>query len=319
MKRLMLGAALAATMATAQEPQVVRRTATVPMGAVPPEGASPDGAPRRVVRNTPPPVVRVGDSAALPIEFIGGMPTVQLMIDGKGPFRFGIETGFPGNLRLTPGVVERAGLRQVGEGLTADPSGKNPRPIAIYRAGKVTLGGITWQDIDAGTMALVPDKLVGLDGLIGTNLFRDLLLSVDYGNARMSLSAGSLADGPGVVPVTREGGLLTVPIMIGDKVHRVHFDTGNTRHPLFMPEAAIAALPTAGEAYPIGKARTVSQEIVLSAKKLTAPVTLGGSKLKVTEVAWPSIAAGNVGSLALTGQAFTLDLANNRLKVAPSG
>jgi hypothetical protein len=100
----------------------------------------------------------------------------------------------------------------------------------------------------------------------------------------------------------------------------VHLDTGNTAQPLFLPAEAIAALPTRGEPRAVGRARTVSQEIVLQALDLTVPVSVGATRLPITAVSYPAAAPpGNIGSKALAGMVLTVDYPNRRVRIVPSG
>lgn len=295
--------------------------ASIAMAQDRPEPGPGGPGPQLIRRPMAPPPVRTGDRAELPVTIVAGLPTIMVTVDGKGPFRLGIETGFPGYLRLTPEAAATAGLVQVGEALTSDPSGRNPQQVPLHQAREVKIGGLTWRDVRATVAPMGSARMKGVDGLIGLGFFADLLLTVDYGRGRFVLAPGALAEGPGVLPVTRvRGMLLSFPLTIGDRVWPVHLDTGNTRHPLFMPQDAIAQLPTKGAAYPIGTARTVSQQVTLSAMKLAAPVRAGGTLLKIDEVGFPAIAdEGNLGSLGMVGQVLTLDLANGRVRLSPSG
>ena len=148
------------------------------------------------------------------------------------------------------------------------------------------------------------------------------MLTIDYGRLRLTAAPGALpaADDRDVVAFTPDrGGLIAFPLRIGDIVRQVHLDTGNSRFPLFMPTDSIAGLPTRGAARRIGTARTVSQEIALHAVDLAAPVRVGATRLAVTDVGYPAIAAvGNIGSLALGNMAVTIDYPNRRLRIVPS-
>jgi hypothetical protein len=63
----------------------------------------------------------------------------------------------------------------------------------------------------------------------------------------------------------------------------------------------------------------VSQEILIQAIDLAAPVSVGSTRLPVTWVSYPSASpSGNVGSLALATMAVTIDMANRRLRIIPS-
>jgi len=176
--------------------------------------------------------------------------------------------------------------------------------------------------ISTTPLTLRGPSLAGIDGIIGIGFFETMLLTIDYGRLRLSAEPGALpaANGRDVVEISYDrGGLISMPLTIGETVHQVHLDTGNTRFPLFMPEASIAALPTRGEARDIGRARTVSQEVSLRAIDLAAPVRVGATHLPVTAAGFPAVGrVGNIGSPALATMAVTIDYPNRRLRIVPS-
>lgn len=287
-----------------------------------PQGQSGPG-PQRVMRQMrPPPPVMTGARADVEIQLVGGMPTITAMVNGRGPYRFGVDTGASGYLRVTPAFAEALGLQPVGEALAGDPSGRNPVRVSLYRVDNLAFGGLTFLGVSTSALTLVSPRLAGLDGIIGIGFFEALLLTIDYGRLRLTAGPGALpaANGRDVVEISYDrGGLISLPLAIGDALHQVHLDTGNTRYPLFMPADSIAGLPTRGEPRGIGTARTVSQEIALQAIGLAAPVRVGATALPLTDVGFPAVApVGNLGSLALATMALTIDYPNRRLRIVPS-
>ncbi len=287
-----------------------------PLAAQPPQGSGP-----RMVRRAPsPPPQRTGERADVEMRLVNGMPTIEATVNGRGPYRFGVDTGASGYLRVTPALAAALALQPVGQALASDPSGGNPLPIPIYRVDNLAFGGLGYAGVSTTSITL-GGPLAGVDGIIGIGFFEQLLLTIDYPRGRLAAGPGALpaANAADVLDFTVERGLITIPLRIGDQVHRVHLDTGNTRHPFFMPAAAIPALPTRGEARGIGVARTVSREVPLQEIDLAAPVRAGATVLPVTAVAFPAVAAaGNIGSLALQAMAVTVDQANRRVRIAPS-
>src|SRR5229473_1413925 len=70
-------------------------------------------------------------TAKLPVEFPmqidGGMPTVEVMVNGQGPFVFGFDTGAQAGPRIDSSLVEKLNLKATGEVQAIDPSGRNPQ------------------------------------------------------------------------------------------------------------------------------------------------------------------------------------------------
>ncbi len=312
-KRLKLGAcvsiALLAGPLAAQQPQ-------------PGQPAQPGGGPRMVRRAAAPPPQMAGERAEVEMRLVAGMPTITAMVNGRGPYRFGVDTGAPGYLRVTSALAAALGLEPVGQALAGDPSGTNLSRIPLYRVDSLAFGDLRFAGISTTPITLPNPALAELDGIIGISFFQALLLTIDYPRGRLVAAPGALpaADGADVVDFTIDrGALITIPLRIGDTLHQVHLDTGNTRHALFMPAAAIGGLPTRGAARSIGVARTVSQEIPLHEIDLAAPVRIGATALPVTAVAYPAVATlGNVGSRALQAMAVSVDQRNRRVRIVPS-
>ena len=299
--------------ATAQQPTIVRRVA--------PEGSARAGAEGQpvVVRRSAPPARRIGDHADVAMT-TDGIPTITAMVNRKGPFRFGVDTGASGYLVVKPEVADQIGLAIIGEAMASDPSGRNPVPIHLYQADSVSFGDLTFKDVSASSISM-GGPMAELDGIVGIAFFRDLLVTLDFGRGRLTTQAGALPppnDHDVVAASVEPSGLFSLPLKIGDKLEMVHLDTGNGRQALFLPQAAIAGLPITGEPRQLGVARTVSQEIQILGVDLTAPATIGTTRLPITQVAYPSVTVGNLGSAGLKGMAVTLDAANGRARIVPS-
>jgi hypothetical protein len=283
-----------------------------------PQGQS---GPRLVRRMAPPPPAMTGARADLAMTLTAGLPTITATVNGRGPYRFGVDTGAAGYLRVSPALAEALGLQPVGEAMAGDPSGRNPIRIPVYRIDSLAFGGLTFTGISTTALPQLGPRTAQLDGIIGLGFFEHLLLTIDYGGLMLSAGPGALpaANGRDIVDIAFDRTLISVPLRIGDTVRPVHLDTGNTAQPLFLPADAVATLPTRGEPRVVGRARTVSQEIEIRAVDLAAPVSVGTTRLPVTTVGFPAAAPpGNIGSLALQGLAITIDYANARLRIVPS-
>ena len=285
--------------------------------------APPADAPQQIVRVVrPPPPTLTGDRADLPIDLTAGIPIITIMVNGRGPYRFGVDTGAAGYLRVTPALAAALGLQQIGEVRAGDPSGRNPITLPLYRVDTVTIGGLTYSGVSSSALSLGGPRGVEMDGIVGIGFFENLLLTIDYGRQRLTAQRGSLpaANGRDIVDFTLDRGvLITVPMTIGDRLLPVHLDTGSTVRPLSMPAEVVATLPTTGTARSVGRARTVSQEIELQEIDLTAPVRVGATTLPINAVGFPSPAPpGNIGSRALGSMAVTIDYPNRRIRIVPS-
>ncbi len=79
----------------------------------------------------------------VPMSFQGCVPTIQVMVNGKGPFLFLVDTGAAGMVRADTMLVQRLEAPKIGEDIASDTSGKNSVKIDEGRLETISIGGIT--------------------------------------------------------------------------------------------------------------------------------------------------------------------------------
>jgi len=170
---------------------------------------SPDSTPPRFVRLTAPVEVEMLNAGSDE----SPLPAVEVMINGHGPYRFGIETGAR-FLVLSSEVA--AGARLVSRGNQSD--------IVEYHADSIAIGGAVIGDV---TLATLPRMPRGVDGLLGLPAFADLSLTLDYARRVVRLTRDTLpsADGRNVLPMTRAGPFIAIAVRYGSHVIPTIIDT----------------------------------------------------------------------------------------------
>src|SRR5205085_11759216 len=109
------------------------------------------------------------------------LPTVQVMVNGKGPFLFGLDTGGAGSLRIDSTLAAKLGLEKVGQVRGGDPSGKNTRLMDVVSIGSVEVGGAKFEGMTAAVRSYNERRRdEPIDGILGFTLFRERLLTLDY-------------------------------------------------------------------------------------------------------------------------------------------
>jgi hypothetical protein len=301
-----------------------RRTVLAAAGAglILPSLATAQAVRRRVHRPPSAPPTLSGAPAEVTMTPWRTMPAVQAMVNGHGPYLFGIDTGFPGVLNVTPAVAQACGLAVVGQEQTSDPSGLNPVTIDTYRVPSLTLGGLTFSGMDAGAFPPLPSSIPGplLDGLIGMGLFQSATLVFDFPGLKVAVTDAALpAPDQRTVFGYTPGDFIELPVTIGETVLPAHLDTGQSRRPLLVPQEALARLPVRGEPRASGTARTVSQTFTMYSVDIDAPVRVGEIALPVTEVSYPTpIPIANIGSRALERLVVKVDGRAGRVQFIPA-
>ena len=169
----------------------------------------PDSTPPRIVRVSAPvevQMINVGSEAS-------PLPAVEVMLNGRGPYRFGIETGAR-FLVVSNEVATAAGLsRRSSDG-----------EISEYRADSVSIGAAMLGDVTLSTLPRMPR---GVDGLLGLPAFADLLLTIDYPGQRVRLERDTLpaADDKTVLGTTRASDFIAIPVRFGSRQVNTIIDT----------------------------------------------------------------------------------------------
>jgi hypothetical protein len=114
--------------------------------------------------------------ATVPLAAPATRPVVEVTVDGHGPYRFIVETG-AAFTAITPRVAAAAGLVPAD---TADPA------VTVNALG---VGAARLRDF---RVAVLDAPAPAVDGVLGLNAYRDLLLTVDYAAGVVRLERGAL-------------------------------------------------------------------------------------------------------------------------------
>ena len=215
------------------------------------------------------PQLHSADSALkLPIEFPmhfdGAMPTVEVMVNGKGPFVFGFDTGAQAGPRLDASLVEKLALKATGEVQATDSSGRNPQASATVKLDSLSIGSLRFADVTAASRNYKNSpRPLQVDGILGLNLFADYLVTLDFPAKKLRIEKGELpkSDGAEILDYKNAAGITQVELSVGDQKIRAHLDTGNAIGAFVFPTSFVEKLSMAGEPRVVGRARSASGEM----------------------------------------------------------
>jgi Aspartyl protease len=245
--------------------------------------------------------------------------TLEVRIDGKGPYRFNLDTGAAGGGRITPELAETLGLPVVGQVMAGDPSGRNRRELKIVEAGTLSLGGATFSKVRLAVRELLrrPGDENRVDGVLGFGLFQDLLLTLDYPGRRVRIEPGELpaADGREVVGFEMRGGVPKISLKIGELEVDADVDSGNMQGELVLPASYLGKVPLETEPKVVGRARTGFNEFDIRQAPLKGAVRLGSHAVDHPLVDFVEVFPhANVGHAFLRRFTVTLDQKNGRIR-----
>ena len=191
----------------------------------------------------------------LPMQFRGSMPVVEVMVNGKGPFLFAIDTGAQGEARADSSLVQHLQLQPVNEGVVGDGSGRNNRKVDIIQFETIKIGSLQFRNIKALTRNYnnVPNYLK-IDGILGFDLFSNHLLTLDYPNKRVRIERGELPkpDGKEILNFENPLGMPIIELSISGFKLVAGIDSGYSEGISF-PLALANILPHASEPKVVGE------------------------------------------------------------------
>lgn len=161
----------------------------------------------------------------VPFEVVDGRIYVQARVNGRGPFRFAVDTGASGWGRADTTLVSALHLKTGMPATTSD--GIQKARVATVHLESLKLGGVSKQSLDVITRdydsRMSPDA--AFSGIIGREFFADGLLIIDYPERTLSFSR-KLSLSPAGPNVLRYERAFRVPVSIGKVRTEGNLDTG---------------------------------------------------------------------------------------------
>lgn len=257
----------------------------------------------------------------IPMQDMGGRPVVELKINGKGPYRFVLDTGATTTVVSDELSRELSLTAPAGMHVVSAIGGTAPAIVAMH---DVRIGDAVLEGVIAAVMPL-GGLLKGENaprGILSAASFPGYLLTYDYPGKRISIKEGALesADSKISFQYTEDQVLPTVPVRIAGHDTQVHLDTGSG-FGLTLPVKFLTELPLASHPKEAGRVRTHGDEFPVSIARVDGTIELGKYKLELDEVRFsdvrpgPGPATGNIGYDVLRHFVVTLDSKNRRIRI----
>jgi hypothetical protein len=252
------------------------------------------------------------------MDVVHDKPYVMVMVNGKGPFRFVIDTGTGAQALVTPELADALGLPAAGRAHLNDPSGRGGKNAPVVLMDRLKVAGVEFQGVKAVRHA-VNGEDGACDGLLGFTLFHDYLLTLDYPNRRMTLGTGALtADGErSVLPFRMPDGVPVAAMRIGAMQFEALMDSGGDG--LSLPEGLVSRLKFAVDPVAFAAGQSFSTRFEIKAAKLAGDVQLGEYTFERPFVeihaAFP---LANFGSCPMQNFALTFDQKNLLMRLEAS-
>jgi|GEM_PF-294115 hypothetical protein len=252
-----------------------------------------------------------------PLELIHDKPYVVVMLNGRGPFRFMVDTGTGGQAMITPALVEELQLPVVGHAHLTDPSGLGEQRSETAWIDSLKIAGVEFSDVEAVVHNLYGDA--NCQGVLGFTLFEDYLMTLDFPGRRMTLVPGEIVPGSGgtVLPFRMPDGVPIVSLQIGEQDLEAQIDSGGTG--LSVPQKNSGELKFQEMPAAFASGESVSTKFEIKAARLQTDVRLGKYTFKQAFVEInPAFPLVNIGSTPLQHFVITFDQVNDLVRLYSS-
>ena len=257
----------------------------------------------------------------LPMQDWGGRPVIEAKVNGKGPYRFILDTG----ATMTVIDVELRDVLKLPavKGMTA-AAAHGPAP-ALVTVDRLALGGATLRGV---TVALMPlgKMLTGEQrpmGVLSALAFPGHLVTFDYPGRKIAIAKGKLeaTDSGTTFAYSAEEPIPTVPLRIGGHDTRVHLDTGSG-YGVMLPTRFMDELTLTSKPEPAGNAKVHGGESPIMKARVEGAIEVGAHKLDLADVSFvdlkPMFGApmGLIGYEVLRKFVVTLDSRNRLVRIS---
>ena len=258
------------------------------------------------------------DPHSIPMEVVRGKPYVMVMVNGRGPYRFMVDTGTGGEALISNELAQELKLPTVDKTRLSDPSKEGQHYTDVVMIDSLEVAGVEFSEVMAARHRIYGEEST-CQGILGFPMFEDYLLTLDFPNQRLTLSSGALApDGESsVLPFRMPDGVPIAPLRIGDLRVEAQFDSGGTG--LSLPERLIPKLKLYANPIAFGLAESLSSRFEIKLAKLISNVQLGQYTFAQPFVEVnPAFPLVNFGAYAMDDFAITFDQMNQLLRLDSS-
>ena len=251
------------------------------------------------------------DSLTLPLTERGMHPMVIVDMGDGRKHKFIVDTGASVNV-LDSAIADALDLEVVGEMQIGAPGGPQI-PGKIVRMPLAHVGEATVKNAEFVTMDIAKLSGGSAQGVLGMGLFRDYLLTYDYGRNEIRITRDTLsAEQPGVMPYTDVSGHIQIDMDVAGTTLATHVDTGSMvgfTLPIEMKESL--ALLESGQG--AAKARMVGGNRDVQLGQLDGDIVFAGFRYEDPNVGFmdPSPGYGNVGGRVLGDFILSIDQENH--------
>lgn len=263
----------------------------------------------------------VAAKTVVPLEMSAERPTIELTLNGKGPYRLLFDTGSGAELVLDEELSLELGLKPTGTQRIGDPNSPEAIEAQVVTVASVALGELAFSDVRAVTWKRQSMGIADFPrGVVGLGLFGPGIVTLDYPGKKLIVESGALPepDGKTILKATFDDGIPSLSIDVAGVPFRAHLDSGSTGF-LGLPVDAAKTLPLEAAPIQVGRARTASGDYAVLEARLRGSVTIGALGLANPKLRFVNLPSANIGSDLLRTLVVSVDRKNERVRLVATG
>jgi len=258
----------------------------------------------------------------LTFDSYGGRPTMEITINGKGPYTFILDTGASGSV-IDSNLLEELNIekgRPIRVGSPGSPQAREGYMVAIESA---SISDFSLPDIR--TVALdfkeVFPKFIddNISGVLSYRAFSEYLITFDFSQGKLFLEEKSLnPTEENVLPISNTR-IIAFDVLLNDENVEGHIDTGAPGF-ITAPYSWKDRLKFVDEPVKVDKARLAGGEVDVYEATLNGTVSIGPFTFENPKISLidTEINAINLGVGFLKDYVFSIDLRNNLIRINPT-
>lgn len=253
-----------------------------------------------------------------PFYLTGKHQSVDVMINGKGPYRFLFDTG-AGETSIDKALASELQLKVTGRSTIGDPQNPDAYQTELVELPRIEIGNMSFKRVTAMSYDL--SQIFPKDtfrGVIGMPLFANSLLTIDYPNSRLTTRRGSLppANGKDVIDFTMsDGSNFTIKLSVAGISAEAVIDTGSSGG-ITLPRQYATMLKLDSELKETGTARTVNNTLKLYGANLNGTLTIGSHSFDHPPIVFNDVLPiATIGYQVLKDFTITIDQKNLRIQL----
>ena len=165
-------------------------------------------------------------TAPMPPLVMLNLPSCEVYLNGHGPYRMVVDTGGSITLALDQAVADEVGLKSFGKASVRGVSGKQESSQVLVD--DLQIGTIKCRRVVGRAFDVRKAIMNAADGIVGTGIFTDGRMTLDFAKGELAISRSSEQPGPGKATelLLVSDAKLIVPVTVEDKPGVAMLDTG---------------------------------------------------------------------------------------------